>query len=76
VKGFALVAALSDDCTHAYERWIDPADILEVREVPSAFAAFFFGATLPKAQEMRRAMEYGSICERFISDYLTREVAP
>jgi hypothetical protein len=72
VRGFALVAALSDDMTHAYERWINPADIIEVRENPTAFAAFFFGAELPDAGEMRRAMRDGSICDRYISEYQKR----
>src|SRR5882724_8682360 len=30
VKGYALAMALSDDATDGYERWIDPADIVQV----------------------------------------------
>ena len=61
VKGYLLVLALSNDCTFCYERWINPKDVIEVRDNPSAFAAWFFADKLPDADTARRLAEYGGL---------------
>ena len=68
VKGFALVMALSDDCTHAYERWVDPADILTVRTVPTQLLEFFARPVLPETQSLRLKMQQGYVVDQFLPD--------
>lgn len=67
VKGFALVMALSDDCTHAYERWVDPQWIDQVREVPTAMLEFFARPTLPPVDLLRRKMESGYVTVNYLA---------
>lgn len=68
VKGFALVMALSNDASFAYERWVDPADIVQVFDVPNAMAAFFFAPKLAyDAATMRRLMDYGTVSNRYVA---------
>ena len=68
VKGYLLVLALSNDCTHCYERWINPKDVIEVRDNPSAFAAWFFQDRLPDADTARRLAEYGGLNDRSLRE--------
>lgn len=68
VKGWALVMTISEDFTHAYERWVDPADITEVREVPTRMLEFFARPTLPPVEVLRRKMDAGYIVEYYIDD--------
>lgn len=69
VKGWALVMALSEDGTHAYERWINPANITRVFDAPTNLAAFFFAPTLPYGvATMRRLMEHGTICDSYVAE--------
>lgn len=67
IKGWALVMALSEDGSLAYERWVDPAKIKIVIESPAKFAAFFFAPKLPyDAHTMRRLMEHGTMSEQYV----------
>jgi hypothetical protein len=66
VKGFALVMALSDDCAHLYERWVDPADIDIVRTVPTALLQFFSMSQLPDAATIRASMRAGELSDHYI----------
>lgn len=68
VEGFALVMALSYDCTNAYERWADPADITEVREVSTKMLEFFARPVLPAVDDPRRKMERGYLDDCYLSD--------
>lgn len=65
--GYICAMALSDDATHGYVRWVNPADVAKVFDAPSKMAAFFFAPELPYSSEtLIRLMDYGTVCERFI----------
>jgi len=68
VRGFALVMALSDDCSHAYERWIDPKDIIQIRNVPTDVLAFFGMQTLPDVKTVRQQLDNGTISENYLKN--------
>ncbi len=61
--GFLAVLTLSMELTHAYVRWVDPADVTEVHaNVPDIgrFLAWFCGA-LPDAETCAYLGEYGAL---------------
>jgi len=67
--GYVLAMVLHASATLAFERWVNPAEIVEAyADSPAALAAFFFAPTLPyDAQTMRRLMEYGTTTNRYVS---------
>lgn len=66
IKDWALVLALSDNCTHLYERWVNPEWVVEVREMPVNILRFLAQQTWPDADTLRRAGEHGSLSEHYI----------
>ena len=69
LENWLLVMMLSDDSTHAYERWIDPATVTRIFESPDRFAAFFFAPKLPyDLKTMRRLMDHGTMSESYIDN--------
>lgn len=67
VDGWVLAMHLAQDGSSIYERWINPDWIMRVFPVPTKTAAFFFAETIPfAANTIRRLIEYGCMCERYI----------
>src|SRR5665213_1853684 len=72
-KIFILVMQISADMSHLCERWIEPSDVLQIREVPMNLAAFFFAAELPHdSAMMRRLMDHGTTSESYVSEHENR----
>lgn len=75
-KSYILAMVLSGDATFAFERWIDPALVREVIDVPTDLAKFFFAKRLPyDAQTMRELMEHGTVSQRYIRAHKARAAA-
>jgi hypothetical protein len=69
IKGYILAMVLSNDATFAFERWVNPDDVLSVNPVPTHMAAFFFAPTIPYDAEMiRRLGEHGTLSDEFIEN--------
>lgn len=66
VNGWLLVMRLSDDGSHAYENWVDPADVLSVRDVPTAMLTFFARPTLPPVDLLRSKIESGYVSDHYL----------
>lgn len=67
VRNYILAMVLSKCGSYAYERWINPLDVIETHPVPTKMAAFFFQPKLPyDAQTMRKLMDYGTMQDQFI----------
>lgn len=73
VKGWLLVMRLSDDGSHAYENWVDPADVQSVLDVPTAMLTFFAQPTLPEVHRLRTLMSRGYITDRCLAEGRTPE---
>ncbi len=67
-KNYILMAQLSSDATHVYERWIDPALVYRIYDSPKNLAEWFFtdGPTRYDVETTRRLMEHGTISESHI----------
>jgi hypothetical protein len=73
VRGHILGLCLSTCGSHAYIRWIDPEDVLQVRDAPSAMAAFFFAPSLPHSPDMiLRLAKHGTLSDQFVSEHVAR----
>ena len=73
IKGWLLVMTLSDDLSFAYERWIDPKDVIECRPWPTKFFLWMAQPTLPyDPYTIRRLMEYGTLNDEYIDNISTR----
>ena len=72
VKDALCVMSLSDCMTFAYERWVKPEDVIEVRTGSAslpAWLAWFFLPGLPySAEAMRCLADYGTMNERFFEE--------
>lgn len=67
IEGWILAMVLSDDCTHLFERWINPEWVTEVREMPANLLRFLAQPDWPDYNTMRRAGERGSLSEHYIA---------
>lgn len=66
IDGHLSVLQLSDDCCHAYIRWINPEDVRGIRKSPpAAFLAFMTGA-LPTADIVHKLSEYGTLSQSYV----------
>lgn len=66
INGHLSILVLSDDCCHAYIRWVRPEDVRGIRKSPpAAFLAFMTG-TLPDPEMVHKLSAYGTLSERYI----------
>lgn len=65
VKGWIAVLELNATFHHAFVRWVDPAWVTEIRDVPKVFPAWFFGE-LPSTEKILAANAYGSLSDHYV----------
>lgn len=60
---WGLTLEISDDLSHAYERWIDPSDVYAAQALPRAFLTFLAGIEVNRGTvpSLLRDVEYGAI---------------
>lgn len=69
VSEFVLAMVIGNDCSFAFERWIDPKDITEIVNCPTKFMQWFFQPDLPyPPQVMRNVLASGAACERYLDN--------
>jgi hypothetical protein len=68
VTGHLSVLAFADDFSHAYIRWIDPADVLTSREAPPAAMLAFAAGPLPTPDMVHRLSAYGTLSENYVAN--------
>lgn len=66
IDGHISVLALANDLSHAYIRWVDPADVLEVRDTPPAKLLAWITGELPNPEMVHKLSAYGTLSERHI----------
>jgi hypothetical protein len=68
VKNHLFVLALSNSGDTVYERWVDPANVVECITSPVKFAAWFFSDAPMQYSpaDVIRLSEYGTLCEHYI----------
>lgn len=65
IDGHLSVLVLADNHQHAYIRWIDPTDVLEVgTTLPSKLLAWMTGP-MPTADIVHKLSAYGTLSERY-----------
>lgn len=70
-KNLLLVLAASDMLNHAYERYVEIEDVLEVRAPSkSAFAQWFLSGPVPDPEVAIAAVKYGCVNNNYIDDHL------
>lgn len=70
-KNLLLVLAASDMMNHAYERYVEIEDVLEVRSPSqSAFAQWFLAGPMPEPEVALAAVKYGCVNDSYIDDHL------
>lgn len=63
---YVSVLCLSDHMTHAYIRWVDPADVLEVSaQAPAKLLAWISGP-MPTADLVHKLSAYGTLSESYV----------
>lgn len=64
------VLAISDMVDHAFERWVNPADVVECQAPStSAFAKWVLSGSLPSTEIVFAAAGYGSLCVSYFDKY-------
>jgi len=66
IDGYLSVLALADSMQHAYIRWIDPADVVEVSLHPPAKLLAWISGPLPDPDIVHKLSAYGTLSESYI----------
>lgn len=66
VEGHIAVLLFSADLHHAYEVWVNPADVRSVARPSPKLMAFLLQEKLPAIPDLLKLSRDGALCERYI----------